>query len=85
MDNQIVERVKKVVVKHAEIGQDLDSLKEDESLFVKGMSSRASVAVMIGLEAEFDVEFPDEMLRREVFESVHSISSAISSLTAVNS
>lgn len=80
MENNIVDRVKKVIINYSEISQDLSQLKEDESLFVKGMSSRASVAVMIGLESEFDIEFPDEMLRKEVFESVHSISKAIASL-----
>jgi acyl carrier protein len=80
MQNNIVERVKNVIIKYAEIPEDITSLDENESLFVKGMSSRASVAVMIGLESEFDIEFPDEMLRREVFESTYSISKAVESL-----
>ena len=37
------------------------------------MSSHASVGVMLALEDAFDVEFPDNMLKRCVFESVTSI------------
>jgi len=44
------------------------------------MSSRATVGVMLGLESEFDIEFPDAMLRREVFESVRSIATALETL-----
>jgi acyl carrier protein len=45
------------------------------------MTSHASVQVMLGLEDEFDVEFPDAMLKRSVFESIANMAEAISSLT----
>jgi acyl carrier protein len=35
---------------------------------------------MLGLEGEFDIEFPDHMLTRSVFASIASISAAISQL-----
>ena len=38
-----------------------------------GMTSHASVNVMIALEDTFDVEFLDSMLKRSVFQSVASI------------
>ncbi len=38
------------------------------------MTSHASVNLMLGLETEFDVEFPDAMLKRSVFQSVSAIS-----------
>ncbi len=44
------------------------------------MTSHASVNVMLGLEDAFDVEFPDRMLRRDVFESIASIEAALSEL-----
>jgi acyl carrier protein len=36
---------------------------------------------MLALEDEFDVEFPDAMLRRSVFESVAAIRRALEELT----
>jgi acyl carrier protein len=44
------------------------------------MSSHASVNVMLALEDAFDVEFPDRMLTREVFETLGAIATAVSTL-----
>ena len=41
------------------------------------MTSHASVNVMLALEDHFDVEFPDRMLTRAVFESIASIERAL--------
>ena len=41
------------------------------------MTSHASVNVMLALEGEFDIEFPDHMLKRSVFESIEAIRGAI--------
>lgn len=46
------------------------------------MTSHASVNVMLALEDTFDVEFPDELLKRSVFASVASISAALAQLEA---
>jgi len=45
------------------------------------MTSHASVNVMLALEGAFDVEFPDHMLKRSVFESIASMRDAIQELT----
>ena len=57
-------------------------LAATDDLYQAGMSSHASVNVMLALEGEFDVEFPDHLLKRSVFESIASIRSAIDDLTA---
>jgi acyl carrier protein len=44
------------------------------------MTSHASVNLMLALEDHFDVEFPDRMLRRSVFESIDSIAAAVQEL-----
>lgn len=46
------------------------------------MTSHASVNLMLALEDEFDIEFPDEMLTRSAFESISSIESALTTLGA---
>jgi acyl carrier protein len=45
------------------------------------MTSRATVTVMLELENEFGLEFPEEMLRRDVFQSILAMSSAIQSIS----
>jgi acyl carrier protein len=51
-------------------------------LFQAGMSSHASVNVMLALEDFFDVEYPDAMLTRSAFESISSIAAGIARLQA---
>jgi acyl carrier protein len=46
------------------------------------MTSHASVNVMLALEDHFDIEFPDRMLKRSVFESISAIESALNELRA---
>ena len=77
---EIIARVKTVLATQAELNQDVNGLDIDADLFAAGMSSRATVGVMLGLESEFDLEFPDSMLRRDVFESIRAIGDAIFSL-----
>ena len=76
----MTEQIRKVVKEHGRLPVDVDSLPEDADLFQAGMTSHASVNVMLGLEDAFDVEFPDEMLKRSVFESIAAIESALSQL-----
>ena len=80
MTIEIIARVKTVLAAQAELNQDVTGLDIDADLFAAGTSSRATVGVMLGLESEFDLEFPDSMLRSDVFESIRAIGDAISSL-----
>jgi acyl carrier protein len=59
---------------------DIDSISDGADLYEAGMTSHASVNVMLGLEDHFDIEFPDRMLRRSAFESISAIASALNEL-----
>lgn len=60
---------------------DAQRISVDADLFDAGMTSHASVKLMLALEDEFDLEFPDEMLQREFFSSVGRISECVSRIT----
>ena len=76
-------RIRQVVADHGRMPVDIATLDDDADLFQAGMTSHASVNVMLGLEAAFDVEFPDAMLKRSVFQSVSAIAAALESLEVV--
>lgn len=78
---KIKDRVRKTVTELTEINQN-SVIQDDDDLFLHGMSSRASVALMLGLESEFDIEFPERMLNRENFKSVNCISQSIAEILA---
>ncbi|HEX8754662.1 MAG TPA: acyl carrier protein [Solirubrobacterales bacterium] len=71
------EQIRQVIREHGHLSVDIDSLDDNADLYQAGMTSHASVNVMIALEDTFDVEFLDSMLKRSVFESVSSIAAAL--------
>ena len=76
----LAEEIRRVLRDHARLPVDVDSLDDQADLFRAGMSSHASVNVMLALEDAFDIEFPDSMLKRSMFESVAGIDAAIQEL-----
>jgi acyl carrier protein len=76
----LAEAIRRVLRDHARLPVDVSSLDDQADLFRAGMSSHASVNVMLALEDAFDIEFPDSMLKRSVFESVAGIDAAIQEL-----
>lgn len=71
------DQIRQVIRDHGHLAVDVDSLADDADLYQAGMTSHASVNVMIALEDTFDIEFLDSMLKRSVFESVDSIAEAL--------
>jgi len=76
------EKIRSILKEHGRLTKDAAALADSDDLYQAGMTSHASVNVMLALEGEFDVEFPDHMLKRSVFESISAIHSAIDELTA---
>ncbi|MGB8633891.1 MAG: acyl carrier protein [Rhodanobacteraceae bacterium] len=75
-------QIREILKNHGRLSKDVDQLGVEDDLYQAGMTSHASVNVMLALEGEFDIEFPDEMLTRSVFESIGAIDAAIGELTA---
>jgi acyl carrier protein len=65
--------IREILREHGRLAIDVTSLAEDADLYQAGMTSHASVNVMLALEGKFDIEFPDRMLKRNVFVSIASI------------
>jgi acyl carrier protein len=74
------DKIREIIQTHARLSAPATSLAEDADLYAAGMTSQASVNVMLALEDTFDIEFPDHMLKRSVFESIASIRSAVAEL-----
>lgn len=75
------EAIRQVLSEHARLPVDVATLADADDLFLAGMTSHASVNVMLALEDAFDVEFPEPMLTKATFESISAISSALAELT----
>jgi acyl carrier protein len=71
----MTDEIRQIINDHGRLPIDVDT-----DLYQAGMSSHASVNVMLALEDHFDIEFPDHMLTASVFESIASIETAVSAL-----
>ena len=59
---------------------DIDGLADDADLHAAGLSSHATVNLMLALEESFDIELPDRLLRRRTFSSVDAMAEALAEI-----
>ena len=74
------DEIRSIVQRHGRLPVDMSSLSDEADLYDAGLSSHASINLMLALESHFDLEFPDWLLRRRTFASVAAIQSAIEEL-----
>lgn len=74
------ETIRKVLGDYAKLPVDITTVDRNADLYALGLTSHASVNVMLGLEDAFDVEFPDALLRKDTFQSIADIAEALSGL-----
>ena len=75
-------QLRAVLAECAGLAVDIGQLDDKADLYRAGMSSHATVSVMLALEDTFEIEFPTEMLNRATFESGEAIGRAVSILLA---
>ena len=75
--DSVRDRIRKVVKDHAGLRVPSEEVSDATDLYRAGMNSHASVLLMVALENEFELEFPDGMLSRDVFESIDAIANAV--------
>ena len=71
------ETIRMVLAEHGKLAVDASSIDEQTDLFASGMTSHASVNVMLALEDAFDIEFSEKMLKKSTFESIAAIRAGI--------
>jgi acyl carrier protein len=76
-----VDRVREIVAQHGRLAVPVSGLDDEGDLYNAGLTSLATVGLMLALEDAFDIEFPDAMLSRKTFSSIASLSAAVQSLT----
>ena len=79
-ESAISEVIRRLVGEFAGLNVNVKRLGVDDDLFDAGMSSHASVNLLLALENEFDVEFPDRLLTKDVFGSIASLTGAVAEL-----
>ncbi len=74
--------IREVLAEHGRLAVDVGSIDDDTDLFGAGMTSHASVNVMLALEDAFDIEFAEKMLKKSTFESIAAIRAGVLEMQA---
>jgi acyl carrier protein len=80
--NAVGSRIRAVLAAHGRLGIDATKLSDSDDLYAAGMTSLSSVNVMLALESEFNIEFPDSLLNRSLFANVAAIQIAVRKLAS---
>lgn len=74
--------IRTLLAAHGGLPVDPQTIADDADLYAAGLSSFASVQLMLGIEQQFDIEFPDRMLNRRTFSTIRAIAEAVAELVA---
>ena len=77
MGTSVQTRVRDLLKEARCLPADTETLANDADLYAAGLSSHATVNLMLALEEAFDIEFPDRLLRRQTFSSIDAIAEAL--------
>lgn len=74
--------IREIIAQHGRLSVNTQELAVESDLYVAGLTSLATVGVMLALEDHFNIEFPRSMLSRKTFESIASIADAVNELVS---
>ncbi len=77
-----MDKLRAILRDHGKLSADVITLPEDADLFSAGLTSFATIQVMLAIEDAFGVEIPDERLNRKTFSSLRELNGVIQSLKA---
>ena len=80
MQSSHSDKIRRILAEHGRLAAPAEQLAETADLYKAGLTSLATVGLMLALEDQFGVEFSDSMLSRQTFGSIHSIAQAIDKL-----
>lgn len=74
--NEIVEKLKELLYMNLKDQEDLE-IGLDDNLILLGLNSITFIKIVVACENEFDIEFDDDMLDYEIFDSLRKLSECI--------
>lgn len=75
--DEIESAIREILTERGQVPLDARAIDSTQSLYDAGLTSHATVKVMLAIEDHFDIEFPDELLQRSVFDRIANITEAV--------
>lgn len=79
-DPDTTAQVREMLSRHGRLSVPVDGLANASDLHSAGLTSLATVGLMLALEDAMDIEFPDALLSRRTFSSIDSLVAAVDAL-----
>ncbi|GAB1470914.1 hypothetical protein MASR2M66_17920 [Chloroflexota bacterium] len=76
----VIEKIREILLKNGRLSTPVGQITDDGDLYNAGLTSLATVGVMLALEEEFDIEIPDNLLGRKTFQSIQFIADVVNQL-----
>ncbi|KWI31355.1 acyl carrier protein [Burkholderia ubonensis] len=73
-------KIREVLRQVAHLETAVDQIGEADDLYDAGLSSLDSIQLMLSIEKTFDIEIPDEMLNRRLFQSIDALAQTVATL-----
>lgn len=72
--------IREILARVGNLSTPVAGISDEADLYEAGLTSFASVQLMLALEEAFDIEFPEHMLTRKTFASISAIASSVGEL-----
>lgn len=74
------ETIREILARVGGLSVAVADIENSADLYAAGLSSFASVQVMLAIEETFDIEFPDNLLNRKSFASIEAIEQTVTNI-----
>ena len=74
------DRLREILAQHGRLSVPVEQVGDRSDLYQAGLTSLATVGLMLAIEDAFDIEFPDALLSRKTFRSIDALAVAIEQL-----
>jgi acyl carrier protein len=73
-------KIREILARHSRLDINFEALDSDADLYATGLTSLTTVNIMLAIEDEFDIEFPDSKLNRKTFQSIETLVDVVEEL-----
>ena len=76
----MIKHIRHLIAEHGRLPVSLEMIDNNQDLYAAGLTSFAAVQLMLALEDQFNIEFPERMLNRRSFATIDSIANCVGDL-----
>ncbi|HEX4131825.1 MAG TPA: acyl carrier protein [Pirellulales bacterium] len=78
-----LDAIRDILARQGALSIDVQTLDVETDLYSVGLTSLATVGIMLALEDRFEIELPESMLSRNTFRSIGAMAEAVAKLVQV--